>query len=96
MAYVSIEGALICNEYHCFFGAMIVFMITTQTIDTCVYFVMSYFVDDLFHVQWGDTEIVTLCNSNDSAHIVANFDTLPSARKLLFIHEIISTKSFLG
>jgi hypothetical protein len=48
------------------------------------------------NVQWGDTEIVTLCNSKDSAHIVANFDTLPSARKLLFIHEIIGTKSLLG
>ena len=47
-------------------------------------------------VQWGDTEIVTLCNSKDSAHIVANFDTLPSARKLLFIHEILGTKSLLG
>jgi hypothetical protein len=31
----------------------------------------------------------------DSAHIVANFDTLPSARKLLFIHEILGTKSLL-
>jgi hypothetical protein len=48
------------------------------------------------NVQWGDTEIVTLCNSKDSAHIVANFDTLLSARKLLFIHEIIGTKSLLG
>jgi hypothetical protein len=47
------------------------------------------------HVQWGDTEIVALCNSKDSAHIVANFDTLPSARKLLFIHEILGTKSLL-
>jgi hypothetical protein len=46
-------------------------------------------------VQWGDTEIVVLCNSKDSAHIVANFDTLPSARKLLFIHEILGTKSLL-
>jgi hypothetical protein len=46
-------------------------------------------------VQWGDTEIVALCNSKDSAHIVANFDTLPSARKLLFIHEILGTKSLL-
>jgi hypothetical protein len=47
------------------------------------------------HVQWGDTEIVALCNSKDSAHIVANFDTLRSARKLLFVHEIIGTKSLL-
>jgi hypothetical protein len=47
-------------------------------------------------VQWGDTEIVALCNSKDGAHIVANFDTLPSARKLLFIHEIFGTKSLLG
>jgi hypothetical protein len=46
-------------------------------------------------VQWGDTEIVALCNSKDSAHIVANFDTLLSARKLLFIHEILGTKSLL-
>jgi hypothetical protein len=46
-------------------------------------------------VQWGDTEIVALCNSKDSAHIVANFDTLPSARKFLFIHEILGTKSLL-
>ena len=46
-------------------------------------------------VQWGDTEIVALCNSKDSAHIVANFGTLPSARKLLFIHENSSTKSLL-
>jgi hypothetical protein len=43
-----------------------------------------------------DTEIVALCNSKDSAHIVANFDTLPSAKKLLFIHEILGTKSLLG
>jgi hypothetical protein len=46
-------------------------------------------------VQWGDTEIGTLCNSKDSAHIVVNFDTLPSARKLLFIHEILKEKSLL-
>jgi hypothetical protein len=46
-------------------------------------------------VQWGDTEIVALCNSKGSAHIVVNFDTLPSARKLLFIHEILGTKSLL-
>jgi hypothetical protein len=32
----------------------------------------------------------------DSAHIVANFDTLPSARKLLFIHEILRKTSLLG
>jgi hypothetical protein len=47
------------------------------------------------HVQWGDTEIGTLCNSRDSAHIAANFDTLPSAGKLLFIHEILDLKSLL-
>jgi hypothetical protein len=46
-------------------------------------------------VQWGDTEMGTLCNSKDSAHIAANFDTLPSARKLLFIHEILDKKSLL-
>ena len=48
------------------------------------------------YVQWGDTEIVALCNSKDSAHIVAKFDTLPSATKLLFIHKILGTKSLLG
>jgi hypothetical protein len=52
--------------------------------------------DSWYVVQWGDTEIVALCNSKDSAHIVANFDTLPSARKFLFIHEILGTKSLLG
>jgi len=41
------------------------------------------------HVQWGDTEIGTLCNSRDSVHIAANFYTLPSARILLFINEIL-------
>jgi hypothetical protein len=45
-------------------------------------------------VQWGDTKIGTLCNSKDSAHIAANFDTLPSARKLLFMHEILD-KSYV-
>jgi hypothetical protein len=47
------------------------------------------------YVQWGDTEIGTLYNSRDSAHIAANFDTLPSARKLLFIHEILDKKILL-
>jgi hypothetical protein len=47
------------------------------------------------NVQWGDTEIGTLCNSKDNAHIAANFDSLPSARKLLFIHEILDKKSLL-
>jgi hypothetical protein len=42
-------------------------------------------VNQVCYVQWGDTEIGTLCNSKDSAHIAANFDTLPSARNLLFI-----------
>jgi hypothetical protein len=31
----------------------------------------------------------------DSAHTAANFDTLPSAGKLLFIHEILDQKSLL-
>jgi hypothetical protein len=44
------------------------------------------------NVQWGDSEIGTLCNSKDSAHIAGNFDTLPSARKLLFIHRILDKK----
>jgi hypothetical protein len=52
--------------------------------------------NDCALVQWGDNEIVALCNSKDSAHIVANFDTLPSATKLFFIHEILGTKSLLG
>ena len=47
------------------------------------------------YVQWGDTEIGTLCNSRDSAHTAANFDTLPSAGKLLFIFEILDTKYLL-
>jgi hypothetical protein len=51
--------------------------------------------DEARDVQWGDTEIVALYNSKDSAHIVADFDTLPSARILLFIHEILGTKSLL-
>jgi hypothetical protein len=49
----------------------------------------------LIEVQWGDTEIGTLCNSKDSAHTAASFDTLASARKLLFIYEILDTKFLL-
>ena len=47
-----------------------------------------------FKVQWGDTEIGTLCK--DNAHTVANFDTLPSVGKLLLIYEILEKKKFMS
>ena len=46
------------------------------------------------NVQWGDTEIGTLCNSRDSVHTAANFDTLLSVEYFViytrnFRHKII-------
>ena len=40
------------------------------------FFMKTRYEPHIFDVQWGDTEIGTLCNSRDSAYTATNFDIL--------------------